>query len=216
MAGTTFIGTILAQATDPSPSPSPTQNAFPAASFGADMIFYVEIGILILILGVIVTPWILSKTQSSFFSIPFITWYLLHFGIGVVTLLTLLALGLAGSLSAPLIAIYAGLLGVIFGAAAASKGQTDPTAAKTLSLKSVTPGSGAAGTVLTLIGAGFDPKATVTVGSADLTNVHVSADGSMLVGTLPASQMPGTALSVAVQNPTGPSSTLAGAFTYSS
>jgi hypothetical protein len=162
-------------------------------------------------LVILVTPIVLGLLLPRFFQIPYITWYLLHFGIGALALVVLAGLALAGSLTAPLIAIFSGLFGFIFGASAARSQQAAP--GKTLSIRRVVPQAGPAGGYVTLLGESFDPQATVRFGDQPLTDVTVSNDGSMLTGRLPA-QGQGQ-VDVVVHNQDGSGKTLTGGFTYS-
>jgi hypothetical protein len=213
MTGLFGAAVVIGQVSDsPSPSPSAGANGFPPASFGSgDLVFWAEIGVLVLIALVILMPIILSLTQSRFFETPFITWYLLHFGVGALGLLVLIGLALAGSLTAPLIAVFSGLFGFIFGSSSA-RAQQPAAAAKTLSVKTVRPPSAPPGSYISVIGEGLDPHATVQFGTAALTDVSVSADGTMLIGRLPTTGQ--GSVDVTVKNPDNTSKTLSQGFTY--
>jgi hypothetical protein len=75
---------------------------------------------------------------------------------------------------------------------------------------SVSPKTGAAGTVIAVNGVAFVAGAMVSVGGVPASNVWVVGD-SLAYATVPAGS--GVA-SVAVTNPGGPSASLSGAFTY--
>jgi len=103
-----MIGVAASASPSPSTTPSTVPSEFPAGQFVDNQLLVVVLGLLILMLAVLATPVVLSSQRPNFFETPFITWFLLHFGVGALALFALLALALAGSLTAPLIAIFFG------------------------------------------------------------------------------------------------------------
>ncbi|MCI0340948.1 MAG: IPT/TIG domain-containing protein [Planctomycetales bacterium] len=79
-------------------------------------------------------------------------------------------------------------------------------------ITAVAPPGGPAGTQITITGSGFQPGATVAVGSAWATAVSV-ASTTTITARVPAGTV-GTVAAVTVTNPDGQSAALASAFTY--
>jgi|ERR1700726_1699474 len=204
------VATSASPSGSPSPTPSPVPSEFPAGQFADNQLLVVVLGLLILMLAVLATPVVLSWQRPNFFETPFITWFLLHFGVGALALFALLALALAGSLTAPLIAIFSGLFGFIFGSTA-SRSAGQASIPKPLAVLRIQPPQAQKGELVAIFGQGFDPAPTVRLGEKPLTQVTVSNDGSMLTGFVG----DGVAtVDVVVQNANGAFVTLPKAFTY--
>jgi hypothetical protein len=83
-----------------------------------------------------------------------------------------------------------------------------------LTIASITPDHGPVGTSLTIAGAGIDPKATATLGGANIGNLTIANDGTSASGVAP-TKPPGADLAdLVVTNPDGKSFTLPKAFTF--
>jgi hypothetical protein len=174
-------------------------------------LFWVEIALLVLMLAVVVTPLALSWGKPNFFETPFVTWWLLHSGIGALAILALVALAFAGSLTAPVIAIFSGLFGFIFGSTASRAAAAATAGTKTLAISGVEPATAASGRLVKITGQGIDQRATAKLGASPLDDVAVSADGGFLTGHV--GQGTGT-VDVVVQNPDGSTKTLVAGFTF--
>lgn len=205
-----MIGVAASASPSSSVTPSPVPSEFPAGQFVDNQLFVVVLGLLILMLGVLATPVVLSWQRPHFFETPFITWFLLHFGVGALALFALLALALAGSLTAPLIAIFSGLFGFIFGSTA-SRSASQASIPKPLAVLRIQPPQAQKGELVAIFGQGFDQAPIVRLGDKALTQVTVSNDGSMLTGFV--GDGVGT-VDVVVQNADGAFVTLPQAFTY--
>jgi hypothetical protein len=152
---TVWLVTLAASASPASTStPTPVPTEFPAGQFAGSQLFWIEVGLLLLMLGVLVTPLALNWGKSRFFETPFITWFLLHFGVGALAIFALLALALAGSLTAPLIAIFSGLFGFIFGSSA-SRAASQPSVPKPLAVLGMEPSEAQPGQLVAIIGQGL-------------------------------------------------------------
>ena len=130
---------ILAGVASTSPAPSSTGPDSVAAQLGPGELVWIIAGILFIAAIVVATPIILGAKIPHFYNIPFVTWFMLHFGIGALAILALLALALAGSLTAPLVAIFSGLFGFIFGSSAARMAQGTSNTTKPLAVSRVEP-----------------------------------------------------------------------------
>jgi IPT/TIG domain len=82
-----------------------------------------------------------------------------------------------------------------------------------LQVKSFSPETGSLGAVLMIQGSGFQPSTTVTVGTAPLTELVPSSDGTTLAGILPAGQ---GAVDIVVTNPDHSAPRASKQFTYQS
>jgi hypothetical protein len=78
-------------------------------------------------------------------------------------------------------------------------------------ITAVSPSQGTSGTDLRIEGTGFQPGATVRIGSADAPSVDL--EGSSLFATAPAGITAGASYDVTVRNPDGGAATLPAAFT---
>lgn len=82
-----------------------------------------------------------------------------------------------------------------------------------LTLASITPNQGTAGTPIKIVGAGFDPKATATLGGAAIGNLEVK-DATSITGLAPAKPAGVDEADLVVTNPDGTSATLPKAFRF--
>lgn len=86
-------------------------------------------GLAVLAVWVLASKWLCEKTAPDYF-----TWFLLHFGIGVVGIAAVVALALFGNLSSAAAAILSSIVAYSMGATThgaitaitAAKGQKDP------------------------------------------------------------------------------------------
>jgi hypothetical protein len=83
-----------------------------------------------------------------------------------------------------------------------------------LTIASITPDHGPAGTPLTIAGAGIDPKATATLGGASISNLTIANDGTSATGAAPAKPPGADNVDLVVTNPDGKSFALPKAFTF--
>jgi hypothetical protein len=91
---------------------------------------------------------------------------------------------------------------------------SDKAAPASVTVASITPSQGVGGTTqVTIAGAGFDPKATASLGGAALANVVVK-DGTSITGVAPARPAGAAAVDLVVTNPDGTSFTLPKGFTF--
>ncbi len=215
---------LFAAADSPSPSPlssaspspaavSPTATPdFPVATLNGGGLTLIELILLVLMVLVLILPLLLARGRPRFFETPYITWFLLHFGIGALAILALVALALGNALGAPVIAIFSGLFGFIFGSTAArATGSAAGGTNAELNITGIIPRSGGAVPVV-IYGQGIDPRATATLGDADLPISSVAPDGSALLGTAPVH--PSGPVDVVVTNPDGTTKKITKGFTY--
>jgi len=87
------------------------------------------------------------------------------------------------------------------------------TTQRPLTLASIAPNQGTAGTPIKIVGAGFDPKATATLGGAAIGNLEVK-DATSITGLAPAKPAGVDEADLVVTNPDGTSATLPKAFRF--
>jgi IPT/TIG domain len=87
------------------------------------------------------------------------------------------------------------------------------TTQRPLTLASITPNQGTAGTPIKIVGVGFDPKATATLGGAAIGNLEVK-DATSITGLAPAKPAGVDEADLVVTNPDGTSATLPKAFRF--
>ncbi len=173
----------------PSPSSSPTAGTSNPLLTGGDL------NALLIVLGaiaffVIISPWLFTwgfkpyagepdgrggyRQVGSFFAIPYITWWLLHYIVAVLGIIAVVILAVDNILNAAVVsALLGGLFGFVLGASArgtpaavpAQPGQ--PAASPPLQVTSISPqtGQAAGGEPVSIVGSGFVPGAKVTFGA---------------------------------------------------
>jgi len=230
VAGVALFGVLwlLAAADSPSPSPITSASPSPSASVSASAtptpdfpigtlhgggLTFIEFLLLALMAFVLFLPLMLARGRPRFFDTPYITWFLLHYGIGALAILALVALALGNALGAPVIAIFSGLFGFIFGSTAARAAGAGGGASASLNISGIIPRSGGAGPVA-IYGQGIDPHATATLGEGEVTINSVAPDGSALIGTAPARAAGPGQVDVIVTNPDGTTKKITKGFTY--
>jgi hypothetical protein len=150
----------------------------------------------------ILSPWILTwrfkpydaETDShgslrrigSFFAIPYITWWLLHYIIATLGIVAVVALAVDGVLDKSVVsALLGGLFGYVLGSSSRG-GQAAPATAATsgtpatppgLRITNIQPGTGkaAGGEPVSIVGSGFAQGATVIFGTAPAPAVVTSS-----------------------------------------
>jgi IPT/TIG domain-containing protein len=121
-----------------------------------------------MVILVLLTPMILRGRDREFFKIPFITWYLLQYGIAALVILVVLILALTAKLTPEGVT---GILGSLIGYVLGSTSRRAQDASDQLSINrhitAVAPNAGAAGAPVTISGVGFGGSpGTVTFGNA--------------------------------------------------
>jgi uncharacterized iron-regulated membrane protein len=82
-----------------------------------------------------------ASSIESFFEIPYITWYLLHYYVAVAGVIVVAILALTGSITSTTVAaLLSGLFGYVLGSSSRASGQTQAPTTPTSTTK---PGSGA-------------------------------------------------------------------------
>jgi hypothetical protein len=221
----------------PTAPPSPVTDAptsTPLVQGGALDVLLIVLGVIAIF--VIVSPWLFTwrfkpyAGQSdghggtlqvgSFFAVPYVTWWLLHYIVAVLGILAIVILGVDNILSA---AVVSGLLGGLFGyvLGSASKGPTpssatlpsQPAAPSKLQITGVIPNSGQTGDPVSIQGTGFVTGAVVAFGTSAARAAVISPTA---ISVIVPNGLAGTAVDVSVtlpdQTKTTPSS--ADRFTY--
>jgi hypothetical protein len=117
---------------------------------------------IVLLALVIAMPVILQLRDRRLFTIPYITWFLLQYGIGATVALVIVVLGLAGRITAEgVTGLLGSLIGYVLGSSSSRRSQdTDggansPGAGQGVAITQVSPNAGAAGAAVTIRGRGF-------------------------------------------------------------
>ena len=203
----------------PAPIPSASTSATPVSDFPTGILHggeltVIEFVLLILMAFVLVLPVVLARGRPRFFDTPYITWFLLHFGIGALAILALVALALGNALGAAVIAIFSGLFGFIFGSTAARAASlSGGSSSAGFNISGILPRAGpTGGGPVAVYGMGIDPHATATLGEAQLEAISIAPDGSVLMGIAPAHAAGD--VDVLVTNPDGTTRRLSKGFSY--
>lgn len=210
------------------PTPSGTPSVSPGTS--NPLVTGGDLSALLIILGVIalfviISPWLFTwrfkpyagepdghggyRQVGSFFAIPCITWWLLHYIVAVLGIVAVVLLAVDNILNAAVVsALLGGLFGFVLGAAArgnpiatsspAQQGQAAPLPG--LQLNSLTPNTGrvAGGEPVAIVGTGFLPGAKVTFGAAQATAAVASPT---MISTITPAGTPDAAVDVIVELP---------------
>jgi hypothetical protein len=181
----------------------PTPSATPSVNAGTSnpLVTGGDLNTLLIILGVIalfviISPWLFTwrfkpyagepdghggyRQVGSFFAIPYITWWLLHYIVAVLGILAVVILAVDNILNAAVVsALLGGLFGFVLGTSARGNPITASTAtpqgqaapAPGLQLTSLNPNTGraAGGEPVALVGTGFVPGSKVTFGTTEAT-----------------------------------------------
>lgn len=227
----------------PTPSPSPTAQQSDALQLqvGGDHLWWVILALVAVSLVVVVVPLILqltfkptkpeasaSTSAPSFFQIPYITWYLLHYGVAALAILGIILLAVDGAIDKGVVsALLGSLLGYVLGSASQSRpptgttppvanggsapsNQADPPVVKGLDQPA---GPAAGGTTVTLTGTGFTADAAVAFGGVSAKTVVFKSPTQLEVVTPPGAS--GAAVPVVVSVGSRSSSSTTGPlFTY--
>ena len=180
---------------------------------------------LLIVLGVIaifviVSPWLFTwrfkpytgtdghggnAQVGSFFAIPYITWWLLHYIVAVLGILAVVILGVDNILSAAVVsALLGGLFGFVLGSSARGPTptgatlQAQPAAQAKPQISAIVPSSGKAGDLLSVIGTGFAAGAKVTFGTSD---ARAAVGSSTAISVIAPDGAAGSTVDVAVELP---------------
>lgn len=183
---------------------SPTVTGGDAAA----LVFSLLGAILLVVLSQLLLPWAngrLRRTKSatasqahSFFEIPFITWYLLHFGVAIVGILAVVLLAADSVLDkAGAGTLLGSLFGYVLGAAGSRSSQSTATdkpatPAAPISRTAISPEQGPAGTPAVITGPAAINAFSATFGDVPVPLTLAAGVGALVVvPVLPSTEKPG-------------------------
>ncbi len=179
--------------------------------YAAALVFSLLGAILLVVLSQLLLPWAngrLRRTKSatanqahSFFEIPFITWYLLHFGVAIVGILAVVLLAADSVLDkAGAGTLLGSLFGYVLGAAGSRSSQSTATdkpatpapPAAPISRTAISPEQGPAGTPAVITGPAALNAFSAKFGDEPAKLTLVAGVGALVVvPALPATEKPG-------------------------